>query len=1724
MSARTRRKWLQLLIALAVVSCTTDEPTGPVFRVSTLTITGGTPDGVLVRNTAASLQVEVRAITGALLTGRPVIWSTADASIAMVNETGVVTAKGFGTTTITAESEGRTATRVVVVRDGFIPPAPGVGSITASALNDSVRLVMPGGAVPDTLRALHVRAVAATPADARLLKAYEFGPSGSQFNAPLTLRIRYDPTAVTPARERAQLRIFEVEGSVWTEIAGGSVDTVAHEVIAPISHFSQYAVLRRATPTKVLTEAWSAPSPLYSGVAIGGVKTVTISDALDRPVPRAIVRFTVTAGSGTILGPDTATTDAQGRVTFGGIWRSGPSPAANVLAATVDDYPSATAGLFAVNVVLRPALIIVDVDSVLRTGTAASVTPAPWTVQVTNGGEVALTGLSVGTITYSAGASDWLSASFDGGATVAPAALTLTPNISARREGTYTARVPVLSAVPGVAPVTLTYAMTLAQAPPVALSIQSAPGDAVSGEALTVQPVIRIADAFGDRVTGAAIPVRVSVSCTGACAATLRGDTIITAVDGVANFTNLRLDGYGPSELTFSAVGLSPTTQTARPIVQQPRTLAMVTQPSGAIENRVLATQPVLQVLDAAGIRVRGSMDVVVASLATGNGALIGTVTRGAVDGIVTFTNVGISLSSVGASIRFTQSSNSAQVVSSSFNVLSPARVQLSTDSLDILGTAAGAQPSVVAVSVGNAGQQALTGLSAGPIAYGVGATGWLTAAFSAGNTVAPTTLSLTPVTTGIKQGAYTARVPVISAVSGAIPDTIVVVLRLAQAPAVRVAVVTPIAGAVSGLTVAQQPVVRILDFFGDQVLGSTAPVTLRRVSTNCPAPCAVLGDTTITAVNGVATFTGLRLDGYGPVTFEVTSPALASAILPTISITQQEVTLSIVTQPSGAIANAALATQPVLQVLDAAGIRVRGSSATVGATLASGTGALVGATSVAAIDGVITYDGLGVNQPSVAATIRFTQATNGAQVVSSAFSVLSPAAIVLSADSLDMQATAAGASPTPVQVTLTNGGQQAITGLSLGPISYGPGASTWLTANFVGGVSSAPTTVVLTPNSTGVKSGVYLARVPVQSSVANTPADTIVVVLRMAQAPAVRLTVMTALAGATSGAAATQQPIVRIEDAFGDRVVGASVPVTMRRVAVSCPEECSSSIVGDTVVTSVDGITTFAGLRLDGFGPIAFEFTASGLTSASHPTVTLQQQATALQIVTQPNGATENVAFTVQPAVHVVDAAGLRVRGSTDSVTTTLVLGTGALSGTTERAAVNGVVAFTGLAISQYNAAAQLRFTLASTGSSALSTSFTVASVVATLNVSPDTLRLASLGAQSVLAVDARDAGGAVVAAPKLAWRALNVAVATVDSVGKVVTVGVGSTKVIAEVANRADTVDVIVTQVPVAVTLAPDTARLWSLADTLRLSGSIRDAVGSVAPGTLTYASLNSLVATVSATGLVTANAVGSALIVATFGSLSDTTLVIVTISAVAASAVIEREPGLAVRGDRLSVQPIVTLRDNAGALLSVGLGENVTVAITSGAGSVVGTTTVQARNGMVRFTDLAVVGAIGSHVLIFTVAGSAVQVASSSFVVMAPAPGILVKVDSGSVREVVAGSEFDLPLVLDLSDRGGANVAALDVSLSWNPTRITFAGESAAEWIAVVNTTQAATGSLRLVAYAADGETASSILRRLRFVRLVADATPDVIAVTTQVVGNQDAAIVAVSPRVLSVVRIP
>jgi uncharacterized protein YjdB len=193
------------------------------------------------------------------------------------------------------------------------------------------------------------------------------------------------------------------------------------------------------------------------------------------------------------------------------------------------------------------------------------------------------------------------------------------------------------------------------------------------------------------------------------------------------------------------------------------------------------------------------------------------------------------------------------------------------------------------------------------------------------------------------------------------------------------------------------------------------------------------------------------------------------------------------------------------------------------------------------------------------------------------------------------------------------------------------------------------------------------------------------------------------------------------------------------------------------------------------------------------------------------------------------------------------------------------------------------------------------------------------------------------------ITWSTSNVNVATVSSTGLVTAVNPGTVTITATSEGKSGTATITVQPPPVAtVTVTPATASVIA-GNTRQLTATTRDANGNVLTGrTITWSTSNANVATVSATGNVTAVNPGTVTITATSEGKSGTA----TITIQPAVATVDVTPAIATVGVGSTVQLTATTRDANGNILTgrtvTWTTSNASVATVSATGLVTGVAT--------------------------------------------------------------------------------------------------------------------------------------------------------------------------------------
>jgi hypothetical protein len=191
------------------------------------------------------------------------------------------------------------------------------------------------------------------------------------------------------------------------------------------------------------------------------------------------------------------------------------------------------------------------------------------------------------------------------------------------------------------------------------------------------------------------------------------------------------------------------------------------------------------------------------------------------------------------------------------------------------------------------------------------------------------------------------------------------------------------IVGGPAGAAFATQPVVTVVDLYGNLATGSTAEVSLSLINSDSLAAslgsqATLSGVTKAKAVNGVVTFKGLWIDKAGRYTLMATTSGMAAVVSGYFDITPAAAArLVFSTQPVNSAAGSALTVNPpaiAVAVQDNYGNIVTDSTAEVSLAITPNTGTvgavLSGATKIKTQYGVADFAGLSIDKTGTGYTL----------------------------------------------------------------------------------------------------------------------------------------------------------------------------------------------------------------------------------------------------------------------------------------------------------------------------------------------------------------------------------------------------------------------------------------------------------------------------------------------------------------------------------------------------------------------------------------------------------------------------------------------------------------------------------------------------------------------------------------------------------------------------------
>ena len=739
-----------------------------------------------------------------------------------------------------------------------------------------------------------------------------------------------------------------------------------------------------------------------------------------------------------------------------------------------------------------------------------------------------------------------------------------------------------------------------------------------AGLAFTTQPIVTVKDAYGNVVqtgVGSGATITASISSGGA----LVGTASIAANQGVATFTNL---GIGALSNTYTITYSSDLAQSLNVTATQSATvtygnadhLMMNRQPVGGKTGDVLTTVPIVYIVDVYGNKVDNSTASVTASLSTATAGDVVTGTSvNAVNGVATFSSLNVRTLPGTRTLTFTSNSLTS-VTSASFTITHADASKLMITTQPVGGNATGdrltTQPVVEIrdrfdnVATSNSDIITITSSAGGSLSTSRTAGETSIAAVAGVATFTNVRLVGTPGT------AYS-----LTFSTGSLTPAVSNSITLTFSTAHQLAIVTqPVAGK-TAVAFTTQPVIQVLDYYGNLVANDNSTSITAAISSG--ANGILTGTQTITAVNGVATFTNLALTGTPGANYRIgfTSSPLVAATSQNVTVTAGDAThLRITLQPVGAITGKNLSTQPVVELLDYFDNRVTadGTSVITAAIASGANGSLSGSTTATAVNGVATFSGLKLTgTPMLDYTLVFSSGSLATDT-SSALNVTHDAAAAFVWVTQPVADATGNFLPTQPRLKLVDqyGNLASSNNSTLVTASLGSGA---------GGIVSGTTTATASGGYVQFN-GLVLIGTPLTvnytiSFAATGINPTTSQALTVTHNVPARLVVLTQPVGALSANALGTQPVVEVQDAYGNRTTSDSSTVVTAAICptATCASSGSGGAVGGSVTaTDVNGVATFIGLTASGVPGTTYQLrlTSPGLSAANTNTFTLSKVA----------------------------------------------------------------------------------------------------------------------------------------------------------------------------------------------------------------------------------------------------------------------------------------------------------------------------------------------------------------------------------------------------------------------------------------------------------------------------------------------------------------------------------
>jgi len=850
------------------------------------------------------------------------------------------------------------------------------------------------------------------------------------------------------------------------------------------------------------------------------------------------------------------------------------------------------------------------------------------------------------------------------------------------------------------------------------------PSNVVAGASVSPAIQVTVQDASGVTVTSSSATITLAIDATAnPGSSTISGGSTVTAVasSGVATFSTATLNKAGTGyRLTVSATSLTAATSNTFNVTPGTATkLAFVQQPSHSMFSQTM-TPPVTVAIQDANSNTVTTQAATSISLALGtcSATLAGTTTASSSSGVATFSALSVATQVSNCTIT-AAATGLTSATSSAFNIVSATgAVKLGFITNPPTSTAAGSSLGTIQVALQDASGATVTSGSAVTVTLSIGTnpgsgslTGTLSASTSNGvatftaNTIAKsgTGYTLSATATGYQIGTSSA-------------------FNITPGTASKLGFLQQPTTSSAGVPFAPEVQIAIQDASGNTVTTSSASVNLQFSTGFGTGSFDGASSTTVTAVNGIARFVGLRVkQAYTGYTLWAYSGTLSSVYSSSFNVVKAPVVLGFSTQPTSASA-AGSTISATVQTQDSVGNLYTDPSAAITVSLTGGTAGAVlsGTTTVTPVSGSAAFTNLSVDKPGTLYQLN-ASASGFATNASSTFAVTPGSATKLAW--IDQpQATFVNAPLNPSgqlpRIAVQDAQGNTVTsnnfttirlGVGVGPTSSFKSSGSSVTTfdmSTTNGIVTIPSSITM---STPASNYQLAAATTGFLTLTGANSDSFVVAAFDVKS---KLGFVQGPSTATYTVSITPAVTVAVQDQYGNTITTATDAIS---IAIGRDANAPTTLSGGGTVAAVNGVATFTGLSLNKTGTgYTLAASATGLASGtSGPFSVNPFVPTQLVVLVQPGPSIVGQPITPAPQVAIQDAAGNTVTTATNTVTASQSGGVGTLSGTLSVAAVSGVATFADLRVSAAGSP-QLRFASSPLTGLFLSTSFTLTSLPA--------------------------------------------------------------------------------------------------------------------------------------------------------------------------------------------------------------------------------------------------------------------------------------------------------------------------------------------------------------------------------------------------------------------------